>query len=661
MAPSIGDIIRGSVEEGTPRGADANIAQMIAAMQLLSKSGEAIGDFSRWWADRPIRAQQRADALRDLEYNAYLRGEITVDQLTDKENVIKAQQLETHAWETGQEGSIKRIGRIGLKDPKASQDANFTAFQADLKEEIADQLHRIDVRHGFKQASSSKEQKQYLNRVKEQFPGALTPLVIKGLQDKAKGVEDPDPLVNFVTDIYAGDKGALEDVLANTFMKEKEEGIDTGGIIPSPAAKSVIGEDPAAYESLFMYMNKEKTIDEFENQWGGMDSVFPPRKIGSKTFYYNPLARKYQTKNERDMWEVDYPGEKEALFSSRFRGESTDVPYDAANKEASLRALGVPERQIKEDRLTQQNDTVKVNIPGYGGLSRKIKSYIDAIPDVASQLPEIFGETSQQINDYVAKYAGDYADKKLNELNSHSTKDIVPSLKSEIEKKIKSTKIGRDLLKSQRELDQESAGTRQKQRQTKPSGLSTLDFLEAVVPSIAMNTYKDAKDWWHSPLFTVGGNPQYEEAQKNMDSIRSYPDGYFPSSVRNDQFNGIGPSIIGETYETAPSKSGNADKARALYNAMLDRGLSEAQWRNQSSTREDPFGGLGPSISKDDNGVLLLKDMLIKGLTTPHAYDENKFMELTPSASSDSFGPSIARDPEAAKLLMDMYMKSVYR
>jgi hypothetical protein len=309
--PTIGEQIAWAVHQGSPSGADANSAQLIAIMQMLSKAGEHTRDIAQWWEQRPQRKVAREEALRALLFQDAASGKVPIDSL-DMEGRVKLRALrkvDKPYTSQGLNDALNSIkipgGRLSSNDA-AKTDIGMATTHADMVDSTVS-----NWLIGPKDTESTKEIGPKVEKMMERFvsdnPAEAASLYIKALKSYGS---DPASLQNMseaqqamisVSSRKGPGSAAIFDKLNGLLYKQTTEAnvkkFEAGPMLTAatmlPDGKT---PDTRTQAAIITHLTANQKGGALANKLGLYDKVFPYEKRTDR--YFNPFTQTFASSGE---------------------------------------------------------------------------------------------------------------------------------------------------------------------------------------------------------------------------------------------------------------------------------------------------------------------------------------------------------------------------
>lgn len=309
--PTIGEQIALAVHQGSPSGADANTAQLIAIMQMLSKAGEHTRDIAQWWEQRPQRKAARDEALRALLFQDAASGNVPIDAL-DMEGRVKLRALRKADKPYTSQGLNDALNSIKIPGGRlaSSGAAKVDDGSAELYANEVDSIFSNTL-IGLKDTSSDKEFGPAKTKLIEKFvsdnPSGAASLYIKAMKNAGS---DPANLANLSEAQQAmieassmrGPGKSIFDKLNGLIYKQttdaesKNTKFEAGPVLSAATMLPDGTPDTRTQAAIIAHATSNKKGATFANDLGLYGKMFPEETVTGK--YYNPYSETFETGKE---------------------------------------------------------------------------------------------------------------------------------------------------------------------------------------------------------------------------------------------------------------------------------------------------------------------------------------------------------------------------
>ena len=347
MPQSIGDQIAWAVHQGQPTGADANTAQLIAIMQMLSKAGEHTRDIAQWWDERPIRKQRRDEALRANLFQEVAKGNGSINDLgiegrVQLRAIQKADNPYTNQGVNDAIAAIKPAGGNRLASNGAaltggdaaeaianieSIDSILSTRLDDLKDRPGNDKIKSEAISNFVTNNPSAAAALYIKAMKSvgSNPAALSSLSsAQQAMIEASSTNGPESktINNTLNGLLLTQtmENGVKKVTASPLLKAMTE--NPKGT--TDATGKVVTHDTRGQAAILTHLNTNSKGAGFANKFALYDNAFPTDPASGK--YYNAYTEKFETGREIEQQLNDNPKFKGWAIESSLRGEKQALP-----------------------------------------------------------------------------------------------------------------------------------------------------------------------------------------------------------------------------------------------------------------------------------------------------------------------------------------------
>jgi hypothetical protein len=385
MPQSIGDQIAGAVHQGLPTGADANTAQLIAIMQMLSKAGEHTRDIAQWWEERPVRKQRRDEALRDILFQDVLQGKRPPEEL-DPEGMIKfiAAKKSLNASSpdsvSAEIDSIRVGGRLASAGAANVPGGVAELTMGDVDNTISRAISQIKTTNS-KPETIEKETSNLIQKLSISNPEQITALYTNAMKTYNANPEMIAQLSPAQQAVIAETskngpmaKGLTERLAGLVYTVDRDQKSETYGTLkPTALFNSLTGENKKLQSEIISHLEAQTGGATLDKKMMLNDDLFPREEASNKR--WNPYTKTFDTEQNIAKGLADNPMFKAWAIENKLSGSKQTLP-------PSVSPFGETVYDVGNGKFIKATEEPK------GTKSKKEKK------DVKGSLPSVIEEVS---------------------------------------------------------------------------------------------------------------------------------------------------------------------------------------------------------------------------------------------------------------------------
>lgn len=434
MPYSIGDQIAGAVHQGLPSGADANTAQLIAIMQMLSKAGEHTRDIAQWWEQRPERKARRDEALRDILFQEVASGRKPPEALEHSpEEMAKYLKLNQVLNQYTPEnisaavGNIRIGGRLASSLPAGTEDSAAEATMGEV-----DNILSSAIRDAKTRTSVSEDIEKSVSKTIQSFsmsnPAETAALYIKAMQLYEANPNNIDSLSPAQQAIIAetsknGDtaKTILNRLQGLTYTVDKNEKSSTKGVMKvTPLLDKLTGQDKVLQTKIIAHIESKTGGATLDKKLDVYNNLFPQEEASGK--FWNPYSEKFQSKSDLAKELDSNEGLRLWAIQTRLANEKQSLPDKEVKSTVGTFLEGAGSAAKDEYGVDPTGTLPFMNQNSLEGIGRGIGKVDQAVRDATGYVEQQAGKARDAIRDSVGNIVNDIP-KAVD-----STLDYIPTL-----------------------------------------------------------------------------------------------------------------------------------------------------------------------------------------------------------------------------------------